>query len=194
MDKILLNMKPFEMTEDKFLQFCEANRPFRFEMNAKKIIIAMPPTGFETSHRNLKLAVQLDAWNTKSRLGIVTESNGGFVLPNGSVRAPDVGFLSNERYATVPLEKRKGFIHVCPDFVLELMSPSDNLEEAQEKMQEWMANGCRLGWLIAPTHKAVWVYYEDGQIIKKSFSDTITGENVLPEFVLDLDFMKEDGL
>lgn len=189
MEKLILNIEAFQMSEEAFLQFCEDNRPFRFEMDKNKQLILMPPTGFETSSKNVELVFQLKLWNNLKKSGIVTESNGGFTLSNGAVRAPDVGWISNERYEAVPVAKKRAFIHACPDFVIELMSDSDNLEDSQEKMVEWRENGCRLGWLINPKTKEIWVYREDGQVTKRKAEKKITGEEVLLDFELDTSFL-----
>lgn len=116
----------------------------------------------------------------------VSDSNGGFTLPNQAMRVPDAAWISLERWEKVPEEEQKKFAHLCPDFVIELMSESDSLKETQSKMEEWMENGCRLAWLIDPKERKTFVYQEKGTIREIPFETPLSGENVLPGFQLDL--------
>ncbi|MCU0391399.1 MAG: Uma2 family endonuclease [Thermoflexibacter sp.] len=184
---ILIETRSFErFTDDELYAFCMANKGLRIERNKKGQLEIMPPTGLETSFRNTELNTELNIWNRKNRLGLVSESNGGYTLPNGAMRTPDVAWISTERWANVPPAERKKFAHVCPDFVIELLSESDSLSEGKAKMEEWRENGCRLGWLINPKDKNVFIYRENGEIIIQSFEQKLSGENVLLGFEMDL--------
>ena len=169
-------------SDDELYMFCRANPELRIERNEKGQIVIMPPTGIETSFRNSDLNFRIYAWNIQSRLGRVSDSNGGYTLPDSSMRAPDVAWISKERLATVPSSDLKKFAHVCPDFVIELMSESDELTDLKEKMNKWLLNGVRLGWLIDPKRRQTHIYRfalgEDAEVI--SFSETLSGEEVLP--------------
>ncbi len=184
---IIIETRSFEkFTDDELYAFCVANKGLRIERNLKGQIEIMPPTGIETSFRNTDLATEISIWNRKYKLGFVSESNGGYMLPSGAMRTSDVAWISKERWATVPTEDRKKFAHICPDFVIELLSESDSLKEAKEKMEEWRMNGCRLGWLINPKDRNVFIYRENGEIIIHSFEQKLSGESVLVDFELDL--------
>ena len=169
-------------SDDELFMFCRANPELRIERNEKGQIVIMPPTGIETSFRNSDLNFKIYAWNIQARLGRVSDSNGGYTLPDSSMRAPDVAWISNERLATVPSSDLKKFAHVCPDFVIELMSETDELEDLKEKMNKWLVNGVLLGWLIVPKSKQTYIYRftqsEDPEVV--SFSETLNGEEILP--------------
>jgi Uma2 family endonuclease len=185
---ILIETRSFErFTDDELYAFCMANKGLRVERNKKGQLEIMPPTGLEISFKNNELGRRLSNWNYESKLGLVSESNGGYTLPNGAMRTPDVAWISAERWASVPPEERKKFAHVCPDFVIELLSESDNLSEGKAKMEEWRQNGCRLGWLINPKDKNVFIYRENGEIIIQPFSQKLSGENVLVGFEMNLE-------
>jgi Uma2 family endonuclease len=173
-------------TDEELYEFCLANKALRIERNRKGQLEIMPPTGLETSFHNSDLNAELKLWNRQHKLGLVSDSNGGYTLPNGAMRVPDVAWISQERWAGVPAEDRKRFAHVCPDFVIELLSESDSLKDAKAKMEEWRENGCRLGWLIDPASRSVLIYRENGEIIIHPFGQALSGENVLPGFALDL--------
>ncbi len=146
----------------------------------------MAPAGSETSARNSDVNADLVFWNRRTKLGIVFDSSGGFKLPNGSDRSPDASWIIKERWEALTLEERSRFAPICPDFVMELMSPSDSLKTLQTKMQEYMDNGARLGWLINRRDREVEVYRIglSKEILKSPQS--LSGEDVLPAFVLDM--------
>lgn len=192
METYVINTKAFgEMTEEQFYQFCQSNKPLHFEKNSNGQIVIMPPTGSETGLRNANITGQLWAWNEKSNLGIVFDSNAGFTLPNKAVRAADASWISKERWQQVPAADKERFAHICPDFIIELMSKNDDLEELKKKMEEWMENGCRLAWLIDVKNEKVYIYRKDGsQHMISSFDEIVSGEEVLPGFELDLKKLK----
>lgn len=152
MNALTVNLKPvLELTDEQFFQLCQANRDLRFERTATGELIIMPPTGGETGNRNAGLTAQLWIWNEQNKLGIAFDSSTGFKLPNGADRSPDASWLRLERWNALTQEQQTKFIPLCPDFVVELLSPSDSLKVAQEKMREYIDNGVRLGWLISCT-------------------------------------------
>ncbi len=175
-----------DLTDEQFFQLCQQNRDLRFERTAKGEILIMPPTGGETSKRNFEVAVQLGIWNKQSNLGVCFDSNGGFTLPNGATRAPDASWVRRDRWEALTPEQRERFVPLCPDFVVELRSPSDSLEKVREKMREYMDNGARLGWLLNPQDQQVEIYRpaRDVEILENPL--TLSGEDVLPGFVLEL--------
>lgn len=177
----------FEFTEASFFEFCQLNRDLRIERDADGMIHIMAPTGFETGKYNADLVAELIIWNRKHKTGVVGESNTGYRLPNGAIRAPDVSWVSNERLANLSKEEFQRFAPVCPDFSVEILSPSDNLSMLKKKMQEYIENGCRLGWLIDRVEERVFIYRTDGTIsLVKSFDEKLTGEDVLPGFEIVL--------
>ena len=149
---------PLIVSEDLFLALVRENPDLRLERSKRGELIVMPPTGYRGSERNVELVRQLANWNKQHRLGRVTESNGGYRLPDSALRAPDAAWVSAERDATIPANKRESLAPVCPDFVAELLSPSDDLNEIRAKMAEYVANGARLGWLLDPFRRAVEIY------------------------------------
>src|ERR1700722_3687292 len=156
---IILQLDPVvHMTQDQFFDFCQLNPEMRFERTAKGGLVIMPPAGTEAGIQNLWVAGQLLAWRIKVGKGEATDSSGGFTLPNGANCAPDAAWISPEQLATISREQLKKFAPICPYFVTEVMSPSDSLKKMQEKMEEYMANGSRLGWLIVPNKRQVHVY------------------------------------
>ncbi|QSJ17576.1 Uma2 family endonuclease [Nostoc sp. UHCC 0702] len=175
-----------DLTDEQFFQMCQKNRDYRFERTASGELLIMPPTGSDTGRRNVKITTQLDIWNSKSNLGEVFDSSTGFTLPNGAERSPDASWVKIERWNALTLEQQEKFAPICPDFVVELRSPSDSLKDLQDKMQEYIENGAQLGWLIDRKNKRVEIYRpgQDVEILDNPTS--LSGENVLPEFVLDL--------
>jgi len=175
------------VTDEEFLDFVRSNPDLRLERTATGELIVMSPTGSESGNRNAKLIIKFGIWNDRTHLGLVFDSSTGFRLPNGATRAPDVSWVRQDRWDTLTPEERKGFAPLCPDFTLELASPSDDIKKLQAKMEEYLENGCRLGWLLDPQTKQVWVY-RPGQSAPKILQDppTLPGEDVLPGFVLDL--------
>jgi Uma2 family endonuclease len=174
------------MTEEQFFQFCQENDSIDFERNANGEIIIMAPTGTSTGWFNINISTDLTIWNRKSNLGYVFDSNTGFTLPNNAVRSPDAAFIRKEEWQKVSLSDRKRFAHVCPDFVIELLSEADHEISLQEKMKEWMENGCQLSWMINPLKKITIIYRRNGQAEAKSFDTILDGEDVLPGFTIDL--------
>lgn len=175
-----------ELTDEQFFQLCQKNHELKFERTASGELIIMAPTGGETGRRNVKLITQLDLWNTRTNLGEVFDSSTGFKLPNGANRSPDTAWIKRERWQTLTPEQREKFVPLCPDFVVELMSPSDSLERTRQKMEEYRDNGARLGWLLNRKQRQVEIY-RPGQSTKMLDNpQSLSGDPVLPDFVLDL--------
>ncbi len=175
------------MTDDEFFHFCQDNQNVKFERTSSGQIIVMSPTTFNTGDRNHEILFQIRKWNKKLKLGRAVDSDTGFYLPNGAMRNPDAAWVSNERLAKIPTSELDSFPHVCPNFIVELKSKSDSIKELKVKMEEWMANGCELGWLIDVEEEIVYVY-EAGKSIRehKDFDRPISGEPVLSGFKLNL--------
>ena len=175
-----------DLTDEQFFQVCQNNRDLRFERTAAGELLIMPPTGGETSKRNFEIVVQLGIWNKKHNLGVGFDSSGGFILPNGAARSPDAAWVLQERWEALTQQQRQKFLPLCPDFVVELCSPSDSVKQTQAKMQEYIDNGARLGWLIDTKARQVEIYRlnQDVEILEQPA--TLSGEDVLPGFILDL--------
>ncbi|NEP21628.1 Uma2 family endonuclease [Moorena sp. SIO3I6] len=183
---IVLRMPPaLDMDDDQFFEFCQVNRDLRIERTLDGEIIVMPPTGGETSDRNSDINFQLRLWNRQTKLGKVFESSCGFKLPNGADRSPDASWLKLERWESLSKEQRKKFIPLCPDFVIELRSPSDRVKDLKDKMEEYMDNGARLGWLIEPNSRRVYIYRPGADVEQLENPTTVKGDDsVLPGFVM----------
>lgn len=175
-----------DLTDEQFYQLCQRNQDLRFERTAQGKLIIMPPAGGETGNRNGRLTQQLFNWNDVDATGIAFDSSTGFKLPNGANRSPDAAWLTLERWNTLTPEQQEKFIPLCPDFVVELLSPSDSLLTAQAKMQEYIDNGARLGWLLNRKAKQVEVYRPSQAIKVLQAPETLSGEDVLPGFTLNL--------
>jgi Uma2 family endonuclease len=175
------------LTDEQFYQLCQDNRDLRFERNSNGDMVIMPPTGGETSNRNSEITYQLQAWNRQNKLGVTFDSSGGFTLPNGADRSPDASWIPLEKWNSLTSQQRQKFLPLCPDFVIELRSPSDNLKSLQDKMKEYLENGTRLGWLINPKEQQVEIYRQGKEVEILDNPQTLSGENVLPNFVLDLE-------
>jgi Uma2 family endonuclease len=174
------------LTREQFVQLALANRDLQLERTATGELIVMPPTGSDTGNRNLDIEGQLWLWNRQTKLGKAFNSSTGFHLPNGADRSPDASWVRQDRWDTLTPEQRKGFAPLCPDFVLELRSESDNMEPLRAKMREYMANGARLGWLIDRKNKKVEIYRQGQEVEVLDNPSTLSDEDVLPGFVLDL--------
>ncbi|HWS86437.1 MAG TPA: Uma2 family endonuclease [Pyrinomonadaceae bacterium] len=174
------------LTDEQFFQLCQDNRDLRFEMTARGELIIMAPTGSEMGRRNARINQRLLNWADADSTGVVFDSSAGFRLPNGARVSPDASWVSRERYEAVPPEEREKFAPVCPDFVVELRSPSDNLQELQGRMAEYVENGAQLGWLLDPSNRRVYVYRPGREVEILEGPETVSGDPVLPGFVLSL--------
>jgi Uma2 family endonuclease len=179
-----LKIKETRLTEEQFVRLCQENPDLRIELSAKGELVIMPPTGLKTGLHNSLLTYELVAWAKVDGTGLVFDSSTLFTLPNGAKRSPDASWMRRERWDTLTEEQKEKFAQICPDFVVELRSPTDRLSVLQEKMQEYLDNGARLGWLIAPSDKRVYVYRPGHPVELLEDPDTLSGDPVLPGFVL----------
>jgi len=175
-----------KVTQEQFEELAAANRDVRLERTAIGELIIMPPTGGITGKRNIDLEGQLWFWNRQTKLGVAFDSSTAFRLPNGADRSPDASWVSQERWDTLTPEQQEAFPPLCPDFVIELRSKSDNMESLRKKMQEYLDNGLRLGWLIDAKNKQVEIYRQNREVEVLESPRSLSGEDVLPGFVLDL--------
>ncbi len=175
------------MTDDEFFQFCQENQDLRIERNENLEIIFMTPTGSISGYYNNEVSRQLANWNVEKKLGKTFDSSTGFTLSDRSVRSPDASWLSNHQWQQLSQNQKEKFAPVCPEFVIELRSSSDEIEDLQEKMNMWIHNGCQLGWLIDFQEQATYIYRADGTAEKVTgFDRKLSGEDILPGFELDL--------
>ncbi|BAZ83139.1 Uma2 family endonuclease [Sphaerospermopsis kisseleviana CS-549] len=187
MTAITVNLNPIiQLTDHQFYQLCRENPEVKFERNAKGEIQIMSPTGGGTGKRNVEISADFVFWNRQNKLGVCFDSSTCFKLPNGANRSPDVAWIKKERWDALTLEEQEKFPPIAPDFVLELMSPSDSLEETQEKMREYINNEVRLGWLINRKMRQVEIYRLGKPVEVLEFPQELSGEDVLPGFVLNL--------
>jgi len=187
MTALTLNLNSIiKLTRDQFYQLCEENPDLKLERNAQGELIIMPPTGGETGKSNSTINAQIWFWNDQNQLGEVFDSSTGFTLPNGADRSPDVSWVEKSRWDALTKEQKEKFIPLCPDFVIEILSPNDSLKKTQNKMQEYIENGCRLGWLINRKKQEVEIYCPGQEVKVLKLPQTLSGENVLPGFVLNM--------
>jgi len=187
MTTLTLNLNPIiKLTDDQFFQLCQENENIRLERTAKGELIIMSPAGGETGNRNAGLTAQVWIWNNQNKQGIVFDSSTGFKLPNGADRSPDAAWVKLERWNTLTPEQQKKFPPLCPDFVVELLSPSDSLKETQDKMREYRDNGALLGLLINRKNRQVEIYRPGAEVEVLDNPTQVSGDPVLPGFVLNL--------
>lgn len=176
----------FKVTHEQFQQIAAVNRDLRLERTATAELIVMPPTGSETGKHNQDLSGQLWLWNRQTKLGVVFDSSSGFQRSNGANRSPDASWVKLERWQALTPEEKEGFAPLCPDLIVELRSKFDKLETLQQKMQEYIANGATLGWLIDRKNRKVEIYKQGQDVEILDNSRTLSGKDVLPGFILDL--------
>ena len=179
-----LNVHDTKLTEDQFVRLCQENPDLQLELTARGELVIMPPTGSETGRRNNRLAYRITAWADNDGSGVVFDSSTLFTLPDGAKRSPDVSWVRRERWEVLSREQREGFAPLCPDFVVELRSPTDRLKDLQEKLREYIDNGARLGWLIDPVEKRIYIYRPDQPVEVLDDPPTVNGDPVLSGFVL----------
>ncbi|WP_375493160.1 Uma2 family endonuclease [uncultured Nostoc sp.] len=186
MTALILNLSPtIELTDEQFFQLCQNNRDLRLERTAEGELIIMPPTGWESGNRNSRLTQRLGNWTDADGRGLAFDSSTGFKLPNGANRSPDASWVSRERLEALNPDPAK-FLPLAPDFAVELRSASDSLKTVQQKMQEYIENGVRLGWLIDPQNQQVEIYRPGQEVEVLQSPTSLSGEDVLPGFVLDI--------
>ncbi len=175
------------LSDEQYFQLCQENRDLRFERTATGELIIMPPTGGETGNRNGRIGQQLFNWVDVDATGIAFDSSTGFKLPNGAFRSPDAAWIKLERWNTITSSQKQKFIPLCPDFVIELLSPSDRTSVIREKMLEYLDNGTQLGWLIDRQSQQVEIYRPNTEVEIIVSPKTLSGEIILPGFILNLE-------
>ncbi|NJM66939.1 MAG: Uma2 family endonuclease [Acaryochloris sp. RU_4_1] len=174
------------LTDEQFDRLCTANPELKFERTPTGELVIMPPTGGETGMNNATLISRFVVWNEQTNLGKVFDSSTCFRIPGGGDRSPDVAWVSRDRWDALTPEQQRKFPPICPDFVLELLSPSDSLCVTQQKMQEYLSCGIRLGWLINPEDKQVEIYRPGQQVEVLRSPKMLSGESVLPGLTLEM--------
>ncbi|AFZ30042.1 protein of unknown function DUF820 [Gloeocapsa sp. PCC 7428] len=186
MTALVLNLHPaIELTDEQFFQLCQNNRDLRLERTAEGELIIMPPTGWKSGNRNGRLTQRLFNWTDADGKGIAFDSSTGFKLPNGADRSPNAAWIKKERLEALNPNPER-FLPLVPDFVVELRSASDNLNTLQAKIQEYIDCGALLGWLIDPQNQQVEIYRQGNNVEVLQSPSALSGEDVLPGFVLDL--------
>ncbi len=190
MTSFTIDVSPiFTLTAARFEQLCQANPEMKFERTPAGELVIMSPTGGETGRKNAKLISRFVIWNEQTELGEVFDSSTCFHLPNGGDRSPDVAWVEKSRWLALTPEQRRKFPPICPDFVLELRSHTDNLKPLQLKMQEYLDSGARLGWLINPDDQQVEIYRPGQAVEVLSVPASLSGETVLAGFTLYIDWL-----
>lgn len=183
---VALDVHSVRLTDEQFYQLCQDNHDLRLELTADGELIIMAPTGGTTGARNATINYQFTGWAITDGTGVSFDSSTMFCLPNGAKRSPDAAWVRRERWDALTEEERESFVPLCPDFVLELRSATDSLSALKEKMQEYIANGAQLGLLLDPKSKQAYVYRPNQPLERLDNPQTISGDPVLPGFVLDL--------
>lgn len=175
------------MTDDEFFRFASSNRDYKIERQANGQIIINMPTGLQISNLNSDFNGELWYWNRKYKLGYAFDSNGGFTLPDSSVKSPDASWVRKDRWENLAEDEKKIFGHIVPDFIVEIVSESDSLDQQKHKMKQWIENGVILGWLIDPASEKTYIYhFEKSNFEVKNFDETLDGEDILPNFSINL--------
>jgi Uma2 family endonuclease len=184
---VVLKLKPaINLTDDQLFELCQLNRDWRIEYTAQGELIVMPPTGGETGSQNAEITFQVQSWTRGNQTGVAFDSSTGFKLPNGATRSPDAAWVRRSRLAGLTREQKQKFLPLCPDFAIELRSPTDNFRAVLDKMQEYLDNGAQLGWLLDPLTRRVHVYRPQGPPEIMEAPNTVSADPLLPGFVLDL--------
>lgn len=184
---LVLHLAPvIRINDQQFFEFCQLNRDLRIERTSQGDLVIMPPAGSRTGRIDFKLTQLFGQWVDADGTGVGFDSSTGFTLPNGAIRSPDLAWVKRSRWETLTPQQQEGFAPLCPDFVLELRSPSDALENLQAKMQEYLDNGARLGWLIDPVEKKAYIYRPQASVERLDDPQTISGDPVLPGFILEI--------
>ncbi|MCT7975744.1 Uma2 family endonuclease [Laspinema olomoucense] len=185
-EPIILNLKTVNLSDDQFYQLCQINENWRLEETAQGELIIMPPVGGISGNRESDFNADVVIWNRQTQLGKVFSSSTIFILPQGGKRCPDVAWVENARWEALTQEQQEKFVPLCPDFVIELRSRTDPLKQLQDKMQEYLNSGLKLGWLINPQTQQVEIYHPTQPVETVPLPTRLSGENVLPGFILDL--------
>ncbi len=184
--KFVLNAESVGLSAEQFYQLCRDNPDLRIELTARKEIEIMSPTNSKTGFRNAEICRQLGNWAVSDRSGVSFDSNAGFTLANGARRAPDASWIRRERWDALTPEDQETLAPICPDFVIELWSPSDTIPDLQAKLEEYIANGAHLGFLIDPKHQQVHIYRPGRHPERLDQPRSVSGDPELPGFTLEL--------
>jgi len=187
-EPITLSFKNVTLSDDQFYQLCQANENLQLERTAQGELVIMPPVGGLSGNRESDLNADLVIWNRQTQLGQVFSSSTIFTLPSGAKRSPDVAWVKSDRWESLTLEEQEKFPPLCPDFVIELRSQTNSLNQLQEKMQEYLDSCLQLGWLINPQAQEVEIYRPNQVVEIVRLPTTLSGEKVLPGFILDISF------
>ncbi|WP_418006564.1 Uma2 family endonuclease [Nostoc piscinale] len=186
MSSLTLNLDTVHLTDEQFYQLCQNNSELKFERTTKGQLIIVSPVGGESGNREADLIIDLGIWNRQTGLGYVFSSSTIFKLPNGADRSPDVAWIQLECWQALTPEQRRKFPPIAPDFVIELRSVTDDLAMLHSKMTEYMNAGVQLGWLINPQQQQVEIYRQLQDVEVRNLPTELSGENVLPRFILNL--------
>ena len=184
--QLAVDFRSIRLTDDQFYRLCSDNPQLRLELTSEGGLVVMSPTGAKTGWRNSKLNQRLANWADADGRGLSFDSNAGFTLPNGAKRSPDAAWVRLESWQALSDEEQERFAPLCPEFVAELRSPQDSLSSLQAKMQEYLDNGARLGWLLDPIEKRVYIYRSGEATECLENPQSLNGEGVLEGFQLDL--------
>jgi Uma2 family endonuclease len=187
-----VDLKHVHLSDEQFYRLCIANPDLNIERSAKGVLIFMPPVGGDSGNREMELGIDLGSWNRQTKLGKVFSSSTIFKLPGGGDRSPDAAWVELSRWEALTPEQRQKFPPIAPDFVIELRSRMDSLSILQEKMQEYMDSGVKLGWLFDPQDQQVEIYRQGQAKEVRSLPTLLSGETVLPEFTLQADRFTDD--
>ncbi|MFM6189007.1 Uma2 family endonuclease [Planktothrix sp.] len=185
-ESIILSLENVGLSDEQFFNFCQANPDWKLERSAQGELLIMPPVGGIGGNREADLITDLTLWNRQTQPGIVFSSSTIFRLPQGGDRSPDVAWVSLEKWSTLTVEEQEAFPPLCPDFVIELRSRTDRLKALQEKMQEYLNSGLKLGWLINPQNQQVEIYRPNQRVEIIELPADLSGEDILPGFILNL--------
>jgi Uma2 family endonuclease len=190
-EDLVFNFLQGNLNDDEFYELCQKNPHLKLEKNPDGTVIIMPNTGGNTGKRNTEINTELNLYRRNKQSGNVFDSSTAFIFPNGATRSPDVAWVSDELWNTLTDEEQDKFPKISPEFVVELMSPSDKLRDAKFKMLEYIENGVLLAWLINPSDEEIHIYRADGTISKvNGFENTLSGENILPDFEFNLRLLR----
>jgi Uma2 family endonuclease len=190
MTAIIVNLNPIiQLSDNQFYQLCRENPEVKFERNADGKLLIISPTGGITGNKNAEISTDFAIWNRQNKLGVCFDSSTCFKLPNGANRSPDVAWIRKDRWDKLTSTEQEKFSPIAPDFVLELMSPSDSLQETRAKMQEYINNGVKLGWLINRKMRQVEIYRLGKPVEILEFPQELSGEDILPGFILNMEIV-----
>lgn len=181
-----LNTQRAGLTEEQFMLLCQENPELRLELTAQGELIVMPPVGSEGGWRSGEVFLSLGTWAKKDGTGVSFDSSTGFRFPNGAIRSPDASWMLRQRWTALSKAQREKFAPICPDFVAEVRSQSDRLPDLREKMQEYLDHGARLGWLIDPLEKRVYIYRPGRTVETLDNPTTLAGDPELPGFTFNV--------